>query len=389
MGKRGNGEGSIYFQESRQRWAGAVTLEGGRRKVVYGKTRQEVGKKLTKALERKDQGLPFVPERLTVGAWLDYWMAEIVKPEREPTTCAMYEIMVRKHIKPYLGTVRLAKLQPEHVERWMRKLAAEGASLETRRSAMVRLRTSLNLAVKRQHVARNVAALVELPHVARAKHQPPRVADLRQLLDVIRGDRQRALVYVALGASLRRAEVLGLHWEDVDLVARQVLVHRRVNRVGKGVGLLVRDGAKSDSGVRLIALPQMVVDELQELRKYQLEDRIHAGRQWKGPDYAGGKSTGFIFTSDVGTVLDPRRVDEYFATVRTRAGLAEHTFHGLRHDFAGLLLAARVPGRVVSEMMGHANYSITADIYQHVPDELQRLAADQLDAMLSAVAGAG
>src|SRR5258708_23805643 len=128
-GKRGNNEGSIYFQESRQRWAGAVTLEGGKRKVVYGKTRQEVAKKLTKALERKDQGLPFVPERLTVGAWLDYWMAEIVKPEREPTTYAMYEIMVRKHIKPYLGTLRLAKLQPEHVERWIRKLGSEGASL--------------------------------------------------------------------------------------------------------------------------------------------------------------------------------------------------------------------------------------------------------------------
>ncbi len=88
-------------------------------------------------------------------------------------------------------------------------------------------------------------------------------------------------------------------------------------------------------------------------------------------------------------MLEPRRVDEYFATVRTRAGLDEDTFHGLRHDFAGLLLAAHVPGRVVSEMMGHANYSITADIYQHVPDELRRLAADQLDTMLSAVVAAG
>src|SRR5258708_39810453 len=123
--------------------------------------------------------------------------------------------------------------------------------------------------------------------------------------------------------------------------------------------------------------------------KYQIEDRLAAGERWKGPDYAGGKSTGFIFTGEVGTVLEPRSVDEYFVTVRTRAGLDEHTFHGLRHDFAGLLLAANVPGRVVSEMMGHANYSITADIYQHVPDELQRLAADQLDAMLSAVVAAG
>jgi integrase len=123
-------------------------------------------------------------------------------------------------------------------------------------------------------------------------------------------------------------------------------------------------------------------------RRLPSEDRalrLAAGDRWKGPDYPDGRSTGFIFTSDVGTVLEPRRVDEYFATVRARAGLEQHTFHGLRHDFAGLLLAAGVPGRVVMEMMGHADYAITANVYQHVPDELQLLAADQIDKLLGAV----
>jgi integrase len=384
MSKRGNGEGSVY-EDPRGFYRASVSIDGGRRKYFSGKTRKDVARKLNAALQRKEQGLPFVPERLTVGAWLDYWMAEIVKPEREPTTHAMYEIMVRKHIRPYLGTVALAKLQPEHVERWLRKLEAEGASMETRRSAMVRLRTALNLALKRGHLARNVAMLVERPRVPKAKHQAPRLADLRRLLDVIHNDRQQALVHVALAASLRRGEVLGLHWEDVDLDARELHVHRRVNRVGKGVGLIVRDGAKSESGVRTVILPLLVVAALRIQRKHQLEDRLAAGDRWKGPDYPDGRSTGFIFTSDVGTVLEPRRVDEYFATVRARAGLEQHTFHGLRHDFAGLLLAAGVPGRVVMEMMGHADYAITANVYQHVPDELQLLAADQIDKLLGAV----
>jgi integrase len=384
MSKRGNGEGSVY-EDPRGFYRASVSIDGGRRKYFSGKTRKDVARKLNAALQRKEQGLPFVPERLTVGAWLDYWMAEIVKPEREPTTHAMYEIMVRKHIRPYLGTVALAKLQPEHVERWLRKLEAEGASMETRRSAMVRLRTALNLALKRGHLARNVAMLVERPRVPKAKHQAPRLADLRRLLDVIHNDRQQALVHVALAASLRRGEVLGPHWEDVDLDARELHVHRRVNRVGKGVGLIVRDGAKSESGVRTVILPLLVVAALRIQRKHQLEDRLAAGDRWKGPDYPDGRSTGFIFTSDVGTVLEPRRVDEYFATVRARAGLEQHTFHGLRHDFAGLLLAAGVPGRVVMEMMGHADYAITANVYQHVPDELQLLAADQIDKLLGAV----
>lgn len=384
MGKRGNNEGSVYFQQSKQRWAGAVTLEGGKRRVVYGRTRQEAARKLTAALKRKDDGLPFVSERLTVGAWLDYWLDSIVKPEREPTTYAMYEIMVRKHIKPYIGALPLARLQPEHVERWMERLEAGGASAEIRRSAMVRLRTALNVAVRRQHLVRNVAALVERPRPPKRKRPAPRLTDMRRLLEVIRDDRRQALVYVALGASLRRGEVLGLMWEDIDLDARLLRVRRRVNRVGKGVGLIVREGAKTDSGEREVVLPQLVVKSLRIHRKYQLEDRLAAGALWKGSDYTDGQATGYVFTSEVGTVLEPRRVDLYFASVRERAGLDDHTFHGLRHDFAGLLLTAGIPGRVVAEMMGHADYAITANLYQHVADELQVLAADRLDELLSA-----
>jgi integrase len=387
--RRANGEGSIYFQDARQRYVGAVSLDDGKRKYVYGKTRKEVSKKLTAALQRRDQHLPFVDERKTLGAWLDYWLQQVIVADREPTTAAMYEIMVRKHIKPYLGALTLAKLQTEDIERWQTRLAEGGASLETRRSAMVRLRTALNLALKRGHVNRNVAALVDRPRVPKVKHQPPRVVELRRLLEVIEGDRNKALVYVALGASLRRAEVLGLQWSDVDLERRELIVRRRVNRVGKKLaryggeegGLIVRGGAKTDAGARTILLPQLVVDALEQQREYQRQDRRAAGARWiVGPQ--------FVFTSEIGTVLDPRKVDLYFSSVRERAGLDGHTFHSLRHHFAGLLLAAGVPGRVVAEMMGHASYSVTANIYQHVPDELQRLAADRLDEMLGKLSSA-
>ena len=144
------------------------------------------------------------------------------------------------------------------------KLETAGASLETRRSAMVRLRTALNLAVKRQHLARNVAALVERPRVPRPKHQPPRITDLRRLLEVIGGDRMQALVYVALGASLRRGEVLGLHWEDVELDGRQLHVRRRVNRVGKGVGL------------------GLLHERFQRVTRYLSNDQLHGRDRWPG-----------------------------------------------------------------------------------------------------------
>ena len=140
---------------------------------------------------------------------------------------------------------------------------------------------------------------------------------------------------------------MGLKWTDIDPVARTVTVRRRVNRVGRGQGgLLVRDGAKSRAGERTISLPQLVIDSLQRQADFQTWDRKRAPDRWV--------DSGFIFTSQVGTVLEPRRVDEYFAKVRERAGLGNHTFHGLRHDFAGLMLTNGISPRVVMEMMGHS-----------------------------------
>jgi integrase len=310
MGKRGNGEGSIYFQESRQRWAGAITLEGGKRKVVYGRTRQEVARKLNAALQRKDQGVPFASERLTVGAWLDHWMEESIRPRhdaatgaqvggREPTTWASYEILVRRHIQPYLGKVPLARLQVEHVEKWQRQLEQAGASAETRRAALVRLRTALNVAIQRSHLTRNVAELVAIPRQQRKTYEQPRVQDLRRLLDVVQGNPLEALVYLALGLGLRRAEVLGLPWEDVDFDNRIITVRTRVNRLGKGIGLIVREGLKSQPE-RRIAMPRLVAEILRKRWPRQCESRLHAGKTWQGPDYADNKPTGFIFTGATG-----------------------------------------------------------------------------------------
>jgi integrase len=392
-GRRGNGEGSIYQRQrtrtnkdgtttTRTLWCAAISLDFGKKKVLYASTRAAVAKKMTAALKRKDANLPFVTDRFTVGNWVAHWLETIVKVHREPTTYAKYESVIRRHLTPYLGKVPLTKLSPEHLERWQGKLIDDGVSSENRRSAMLRLGTAVQIATMRGYVDRNVVRLVEKPRVERAQHEPPQVSALRNLLEVIADDRQQALVYVALCGSLRRAEVLGLYWEDVDLEARVLRVRRRVNRVGKGVGLLVRPAAKTRAGVRTVHLPQLVIGALRQQRRHQLEDRLAAGMDWKGSDYADGKATGFVFTSDVGTVLEPRKVDLYFATVRTRAGMDEHTFHELRHDFAGLLLQHDIPGRVVSEMMGHSDYSITANLYQHVPDALQRLAADRLDELL-------
>jgi integrase len=342
-------------------------------------------KLLVKLQRDVQQGLPVKNTRYTVGSWLDYWLEQIIRPDREPKTYEGYEVLVRVHIKPILGKVALDKLQVEDIERWMRELERRKVGVRTRQSALTRLRTALTLAMRRGHLVRNVAELVDVPRQTRQKHAPPNVEDLRRLLDVTRDDRLHAMILVALGIGLRRG------WSPRSSVEgprrRGENSHCSPARhTDKQTGIQVRSGAKSRAGQRVVMMPQLIARALHRHQAVQFQDRLLAGSLWKGPDYPDGKSVGYVFTSRIGTVMEPRRVNVYFKSACKRAGLNARVFHGLRHDFGSLLLVAGVPTRVVQEMLGHANPYITMGTYQHVSDELQRDAADRLDVVLESLA---
>lgn len=148
--------------------------------------------------------------------------------------------------------------------------------------------------------------------------------------------------------------------------------------------MIVRAGTKTNAGdERTILLPTSIAHALKFHRARQLESRLAAGSRWKGPDYADGRMTGFVFNSQVGTVLEPRNLNRYFDRVRARAGMPTHTFHGLRHDCASLLLAQGVPLWAVSKILGHSGIQVTANVYGHLAHELQWEAAARMDAVLN------
>jgi integrase len=218
-----------------------------------------------------------------------------------------------------------------------------------------------------------------MPGSQRRRVAPPVVADMLRLIDVLRDEPIEALVLVGLGGGLRRGEVLGLHWEDIDMAQRTVAINRHVSRV-RGA-LLVREGAKTDAGVRVVVLPVFVIEALQRHATRQKALCLATGPLWQGPDYREGLS-GPVFTSGWGTVIDPRNCNRAFERVRKLAGLDAHTFHQLRHNFASLMLLAGVDTKVVSDMLGHSNAAITMNVYQHVVSSLKTDAADRLDAVL-------
>ncbi len=385
-GKRGNGEGTIYQRQSDGKWCASVSLDFGNRKVIYANTRKEVAQKLNEALRHKQHGIQFGSDRLTVGAWLDHWLAHVVKPEREPTTYEGYEVSVRCHIKPFLGSRSLAKLQPEHVERWLQELQTENRGLRTRQFALARLRTALNLALKRGYVVRNTAQLVEMPKSASRKINAPTAEEVRRLLDAVRGHRLEAIISVALALGLRKGEILGLRWEDINLEQRTLTVRNQVHRIKKQ-GIVVRVGAKTEaSDERTIVLPQTIPHALQAHRTRQLETRLAAGSQWKGPNYVTGV-TGYVFTSQIGTILEPRNLNRFFYRIRREASLPTKTIHQLRHDCASLLLAQGVPLWAVSKILGHSGIQVTANIYGHLATELQYEAAVKMDTLLGTMSG--
>jgi integrase len=174
-----------------------------------------------------------------------------------------------------------------------------------------------------------------------------------------------------LATGLRRGEALGLHWSDVDLDAALLRVRWTLSRTSQGLRL---DEPKTDKSRRTVPLPRSAVEALRANRARQLDEEHAAAGAWQ--------KHGLVFTTEIGTPLEPRNVLRRFEVLAERAGLRGVTLHTLRHSAASFLLAAGTHTKVVQEHLGHSSYAITADIYSHVGPAQQREAADRLDEAL-------
>jgi integrase len=345
---------------------------GGKRRVLYARTRAEAARKLTDALRARDSGELLMSSQQTVGQFLSRWLAESARPSVRPLTYRGYEVNVRLHLVPLLGNIRLDRLTPQHVQAMVNAKLAEGLSAKTVLYVKQVLRTALEQARRWELVTRNVAAVVEGPRLERKPIEPLSPNEARAFLQTIRSHRLRALFLVSLTLGLRQAEVIGLRWVDVDMAGGMLRVQQQLHRIA---GELHVSGPKSDRSRRMLALVPSVVEALQEHGQRQAAERGAAGRRWR--------ESGLVFTTTVGTPLDARRVIREYHGALAAAGLARRRFHDLRHSCATLLLVQGVSPRVVMEVLGHSEIGVTMNIYSHVIPEVQREAAERLDALLS------
>ncbi len=369
--RRGHGDGTIRHRPDGL-WEARLSLPNGKRKSVYGKTRRDVQDKLKAAQRDLDAGLDVGAAKQTVGVFLTGWLTDVAEPSLRPSTLKSYQSYVRLHIIPAIGHHRLDKLTPQHVQAMLRTMTAKGLAPRSVQYARAILRRALGHAVKWSLVGRNVATLVDPPRSVRKPVQPLDAAQVRHFLAVTRDDRLGPLFHVAIATGLRQGELFGLRWQDVDLASGTLTVRHALQRIN-GTRMLVEP--KTDLSRRTVTLPASAVAALRVQRTRQLEARLLAGARWQ--------DEGFVFTSTIGTPLEPSNVVAHLHRLLADAGLPRQRFHDLRHCAASLLLAAGVAPRTIMGILGHSQISLTMNTYAHLSPALERDAAARLDALIA------
>lgn len=404
--KRGHGEGSIY-KRADGKWIGQVTIGYDprtgkqKRKTVSGKTRQEVAEKITKIARELQTGTYTDSDKITLGEWLDLWVETYSKPTVRPSTYDSYKQLIRTHLKPNLGNIPLQKLQPHHIQRFYndrlktkrtprtmpkdekkrKEIMADMPTLSTStiRHMHVVLRQALEQAVKERRILVNPAKATKPPKVTRPEASYLNAEQVAKFLEVASKDKWYSAFLVTLGTGLRLGELCALKWENVDLKKGVIHVKESVHRVsndnpaGPKTKLIVQP-PKTEKAKRIVPLPVNVLQELKRIKRKQAELKLKLGQVYNDQDY--------VFCWEDGRIIDPGYLSKHFKKIISQCGYEGVTFHSLRHSYASALLAMGEHPKVVQELLGHAQISMTLDTYSHVAPEIKERAAAKIDDFL-------
>lgn len=350
-----------------------------RRRHTFDGKRKAAETEMVKLLRQLDTGTYLEPDRVTVGEYLQQWLSDYAKPKVAPRTYERYEEIVRLHLTPEFGHLKLAKLRPAHISSYYAR-ALESGNKHTKGALSAQtvlhhhrvLKEALRQAVKWQLLYFNPADSVQPPRPEKREMKTLTREETAWLFEATEGSALHAPVVLAATTGMRCGEILGLHWRDVDLSGGVLFVTQSL-QLTRSAGIVFRHPktAKSKRPVRLLPL---AVDALKAHQRSQAAERLKAGKQWRDQD--------LVFPGENGQPWHPGKFQTLWRRVFREHGI-QVRFHDLRHTHATLLLLDGIHPKVVSERLGHSTVGITLDTYSHVMPDLQQEAVDRLQSSLT------
>lgn len=340
--------------------------ENGKRKQKWFSgyhSRPDAEKAMTKTIQKLNEGTYVEPSKEIFRHYIENWL-ERKKEKVRPPTAKTYDSYIRNYIIPGLGDYRLDKLTDEMIEDLYSNMLKKYASWTLVKTHRV-LKTVLNYAEARGHIQQNPIRLVDAPGLSRKELQVWDEKQVRLFLDTAKKESRYYIAFMlALTTGMRKGEVLGLRWKDIDVKNWSLSVNQTLSNDGKQF-----QEAKTDGSHRSIALPLQTMEALKEHRTLIKKDKMKAG-----PTY---KDNGLVVCTKLGTKILPKNLTRAFEKVMNKAELPHIRFHDLRHTHATIMLKQGVHPKIVSERLGHSSVQVTLDTYSHILPGLQDAAAAQ------------
>ena len=370
--KRGHGEGSVYKRKDGF-WTAQVTVQG-KQIYKYFKTQRDALDWVHETRTQIKSGVSVRAASITLQGYLDEWLVAHKSAVR-PKTIYQYSQIVRQHIVPVLGKIKLKDLNPNHIQSLYNFKIESGVSKRSVVLIHSILHKALNQAMKWELIGRNPAQAVTRPKVARKEMKTLTDSQARTFLSAAKESRYEMLYWLAISTGMRQGELLGLKWSDLDWTSGSLQVQRQLQRT-ESEGLVFSE-PKSLASNRSVLISIGMLEKLRNHLDYQLQEKRLLGEKWKEYD--------LMFPSTIGTPADHRNLYSDFKKTLKRAELPDMRFHDLRHTAATLMLEQGVHPKVVQERLGHADITLTLNTYSHVMPSMQESAAQKMDELLNPI----
>ena len=352
-------------------------------KSIYGKTAEECAKKLRAAATAIDNGTYSEPSKMTLGQWLDIWHAEYLGRVKQ-STAASYGSHIEQHLKPQIGAIKLAALQPHVIQTLYNKLLRSGKNPDGLSAKSIKnlhgvLHRALKQAVKLGYITTNPADACVLPRIEKKEVSFLEEDDVQTLMNAIRGHKFENVYKIDLFTGMRQGEILGLTWDCVDFDSGVITIEKQLQRehIKGGRHMLVSN--KNDR-VRKIMPAPFVMDILKQQRRLQMESRLLAGSAWSNP-------WNLVFTNEVGGHLYATTVYKNFKKIVSSIGMPDVRFHDMRHTYAMISLQNGDDIKTVQHNVGHATAAFKLDVYGHVSQRMQKESANRMQSFFEGLQG--